>query len=143
MNKHIKNRISGQALIEFLLVLPIFIFTFTIIIDLANIMHCQTTLSTQCVQAVQKGTIILKKSDISQNKAIEAIYKEFWKLKSNIMDKQNYNIPNLKGYEPENKILSISSTYEVKLLTPLFSSLIGESNKKGYIKLYANATAIK
>ena len=46
----------GQALVEFALVLPIFIFVIFGIVDFGRAFHCWTSLNYQCIQAVRAGT---------------------------------------------------------------------------------------
>lgn len=143
MTKSLKTKI-GQALVEFLLTFPLFIFIIIGIVDFANILHCQATLNTQCVNAAQKAAQIFQSKDYD----INDIYVSFWKLKSDFMDKKNYNTEKERNLpiiidDEQNKIIKVCSTYDVTIMTPFISSIIGEKKRKGKIKLTASAIAIK
>lgn len=94
---------KGQALIEFVLILPVFLLILFVIVDFGNIFHSRYELqnqSTDIVRLIQDGI---------DEKDIKDIYSKF-KIEINEY-KGNYK--------------KITLTREVKLITPLMDRILG------------------
>ncbi len=150
MNKrHMKQR--GQALVEFALVLPIFVFVIFGIIDFGRAFHCWTSLNYQCIQAVRAGTkrlnpLIARNVYTSGTHAsADEIVTAFWKFQSPMMDKASYNLgnpsnnPTITGAGTSAVEIEVSATFDMVLFTPGMGSLLGGQNKSGAITLATSA----
>jgi len=148
-NKNKPNR--GQALVEFALVLPIFIFVIFGIIDFGRAFHCWTSLNYQCIQAVRAGTkrsnpLIARNVYTSTTHAsADAIVQAFWKFQSPMMDKASYNLGNpdnnpiIIGAGTSASEVEVSATFDMVLFTPGMAGILGGQNKSGAITLRTSA----
>lgn len=150
MNITKKNR--GQALVEMALVLPIFLFTLMAIYDFGITLHIWSSLNTQCVEASRAGAIrtnqLVGRGIFGSNThaKLQTVTDAFWRLKSPFMSTANYTPaqPVVVGVgEVGVSTVTVSSSYNVSLITPLIGGLIGSAGGSGQLTLSATATAQK
>ena len=147
-----KNKTTrGQALVEFALVLPIFIFVIFGIIDFGRAFHCWTSLNYQCIQAVRAGTkrqnplIARNVYTPTTHASTDEIIKAFWKYQSPMMEKASYNIgkpgnsPIITGAGTSASEIEVSATFDMVLFTPGMGGILGGENKSGAITLRTSA----
>ncbi len=140
---------KGQALVEFALVLPIFIIVLFGIVDFGRAFHCWITLNYQCTQAVRAGTrrlnpLIARNVFNSQtHAAIESVYSAFWANQSPMMATSSYNIgitgnnPVVQGPGSNSDEVTVSATFEMVMFTPVLGALIGGDTSSLVLKASA------
>jgi len=143
-----KKQKKGQALVEFALVLPIFLIVVFGIIDFGRILHSWASLNNQCVNAARAGakrntflfgnSLFLNDSHASEQAVLDA----FWSMQSPFMQSRGDfnqdnpdNKPTLSGVGTNNPTVSVSASYRLSLITPFLSSAIG--NKDGTFTINA------
>lgn len=142
---------KGQALVEFALVLPIFLIVIFAIIDFGRVLHSWASLSNQCINAARAATKrnsflfgrSLFLSDSHADK--ESVIKAFWSVQSPFMsNKRDFNVdntdnePTLSGVETSNPTVSVSATYKLGLLTPFISSIFSSGDGTYTVKAAAS-----
>lgn len=134
MNK----RKKGQALVEFALVLPIFLIVVFGIIDFGRILHSWASLNNQCISAARAGakrnsflfgnSLFLNDSHASEQAVLDA----FWSMQSPFMSSRgdfnqgnSDNKPTLSGVGTNSPTVSVGATYKLNLITPFLSAIMG------------------
>lgn len=144
------GRKNGQALVEFALILPIFLIVLFGIIDFGRALHSWSSLNYQCIQAARAGTkrntflfgnsLFLPRSHADASE----VYAAFWKYQSPYMTKKtDFNVgspsnnPFLNGVGTNATTVEVRATYEFTMITPLFS-LMGNENGTITISAFAS-----
>jgi Flp pilus assembly protein TadG len=136
-----KKQNKGQALVEFALVLPIFLIVVFGIIDFGRILHSWASLNNQCVNAARAGakrnsflfgnSLFLNDSHAGKDSVIKA----FWSMQSPFMsNRADFNPDNvdnepvLSGVGTNSPTVSVSAIYRLNLSTPFLSSIFGSGD---------------
>jgi len=143
-----KNR-TGQALVEFALVFPIFIFVVLGLIDFSRVFHAWSTLNFQCVQAARAAAVRLDPI-IARNvfgsgthTSLATVTATFDQFRSPMMIPSLYHDRGFSGVGESAASVTVYAQYDLELLTPGIAALIGSSAKPGFITFSARAQEIK
>lgn len=147
------GRKNGQALVEFALILPIFLILIFAMIDFGRALHSWSSLNYQCIEAARAGTkrntFLFGNSLYLPNShaTIAEVNEAFWKYQSPFMAKKtDYNVgsagnaPFVTGVGTGGKTVEVKATYDLAMITPLMSML---GNNNGTITLRASASEDK
>ncbi|MDD3002089.1 MAG: hypothetical protein PHF29_10080, partial [Candidatus Riflebacteria bacterium] len=109
----------------------------------------------QCIQAARAGTkrirpLVAKNLFTSTtHPTVASITEAFWQNRSPMMIPKSYNTqnennkPTIEGWGTNSTSITVSATYDLEIITPFISSIIGRQNKTGKITLSATATEKK
>lgn len=126
-----KIKRKGQSLVEFALVLPIFIFMILGIFDFARLFHVWTNLNYQCSRAARLASRrinpMVARSVNNQNTHTpsEAVEREFWRLRSPLMPEANFRNVTFEGLGGQSDSVRVSASFSINLFTPLARPLVG------------------
>ncbi|KAF1081280.1 MAG: hypothetical protein GQF41_2548 [Candidatus Rifleibacterium amylolyticum] len=152
MKTHAKSR--GQAVVEMALVLPIFIFVIVGIFDFGRALHSWSTLNFQCTKAARLAAKRLSPliarnlytpethTPLGQQDDVYGVHDEFWKYRSPTMAEADYDVT-FEGVGTGTQNVTISATYNLKLITPFMGSILGGSNGDGTIVISSSVTEEK
>lgn len=135
---------NGQTIVEFAIVMPLFLVVFLGIVDFGFTLHAWVTLNQQCVQAVRAGAKRIHQLPgrnvftSTTHEALETVEELFWYYQSPIMKKEDYQKIAFTGIGTNSQVVSVTSEYRVAFLTPFLGSLMG-ADGKGYLMLHASA----
>ncbi|MBI3039857.1 pilus assembly protein [bacterium] len=142
------NRKKGQGVVEMALVLPIFFFVIMGIYDFGRAMHVWSSLHTQCVSAARvasKRINQLVARDVytsTTHQTLAEVQTAFWAARSP-MTPQSEITATFEGVGTTQQKVSVSASYNLSLVTPIFGTLIGaaqgEGSASGAITLRARA----
>ena len=155
MIQHKKQK--GQAVVEMALVLPIFLLVIIGIFDFGRALHCWSTLNYQCMKAARAATRRIGSYQLvgrnvfsadthmklGQEQNIDGVWDVFWKYKSPLMSEENYQNLVFEGVGTGTRNVTISSSFQLTLITPMLGSLVGGSNGDGAITINASVTEEK
>jgi Flp pilus assembly protein TadG len=117
MNK-IKNR-KGQAMVEFVLILPVFLLLLLGMVDLSRVISANFVLENAARSAARVGVVSNSDTDI-----ITAIENGTESLNESTI---TYTITPTEGSRGSGDELTVEINYTVDILTPIVSNVIGDS----------------
>lgn len=137
---------SGQGVVEFALVLPIFIFIILGIYDFSRSFHVWSTLNLQCAQAARAGTKRINQM-VARNffgaythTPESEVNSTFWQYRSPMMSQNDYSDVTFGGVGSNSTTVEVYAKFTIDLVTPGAARLIGESpTRPGAITLAARA----
>ncbi|MBF0499514.1 MAG: pilus assembly protein [Candidatus Riflebacteria bacterium] len=142
----IQRRKSGQAVVEYSLLIPIFLLVFFGIVEFGIIFHCWITLSAQCSAAAKVGSkrislIAGRDSFTAYTHSTQAqVAAAFMSLQSNFMPTTSYKNIQYTGVEVATTTVTVSADFQMGTWSP-FSYLL--SGGSGTLLLHAAATERK
>jgi hypothetical protein len=80
---------------------------------------------------------------LGQEQNIDGVWDVFWKYKSPLMSEENYQNLVFEGVGTGTRNVTISSSFQLTLITPMLGSLVGGSNGDGAITINASVTEEK
>ena len=147
------RKTNGQAIVEMVLVLPIFLLVIMSIIDFGRLMHCWSSLNFQCVNAARAASkrshqMIARNVYGSNTHASEVDIKSaFWRYRSPMMPIDQFvngnTAPTLEGIGTSSSSVVVSASFDMELFTPLAGSLLSCPGRPGTFRLSSSATESK
>jgi len=117
MNK-LKNR-KGQAMVEFVLILPVFLLLLLGMVDLSRVISANFVIDNAARSATRVGVVSNNDSDI-----ITAIENGTEALNESAI---TYIITPTEGTRSSGDELTVEINYTVEILTPIVSNVLGDS----------------
>lgn len=126
--------VSGQAIVEMALVLPLFIFMILGIFDFSRAFHAWSNLNYQCTRAARLAARRINPligRNIFSNKThteSESVREIFWQFRSPLMATDNYLEPEFAGVGNSDRVVEVRAGYRISLYTPLIGKLISDDH---------------
>ncbi|MBF0499509.1 MAG: pilus assembly protein [Candidatus Riflebacteria bacterium] len=136
---------SGQAVVEFALVLPIFLLIFLGIIDFGVTFHMWSSLNQQCVQAARAGSkrihqlVARNVCSSTTHETLANVQAIFWNDRSPLMASESYGKVIFGGVETTDHTVRVSADFTTTMFTPILGSFFGDSGSDGKLTIHAYA----
>ena len=133
----------GQAVVEMALVIPLFLLVVMGIIDFGRAMHAWSALNLQCVEAARVGAkrrfLLFNNFDANSHASLSKVQDAFWRNLSPLTPRADVTGPVIEGVGDSSKIVKVSCSFNMNLITPVLGSLVGGESKGGGLTLSATA----